>query len=214
MSEQNDLTLSPGDGDKLMRSEPLDNSSRMEKKEPKAEKLEPAAERARGGRKIEQSSKAAFGRLLGTLVRVKEELEVKTDKVEFMCFIKEKSKLDLEAKLREKLFKERMEVSYKTEDFKKEKEDKLLRERLYAKQRHYRNRLARASMLTTKSVPRLQFLPGKLNAHFKKIIEEQISKVELEFASFKEEFAKIDLKSCTVGEDKVNMDMDIDTVVL
>ncbi|OMJ25569.1 Pinin [Smittium culicis] len=200
--ERNDLTLSPGRDDVLQRSENIENIEPNQQIEPSMPiEDEPLEAISRNKKLTEQGSKAAFSRLVGTLAKVKQDLQVKSDK--------QKSKEDLESRLREKLFKERMEVFEKKDKEKVNSTHLKESEKFDSQKRLYKAKIVKASKLRTKTTPILTFIPAKLSPYHKKIIDSQIAKVKLEFSVLLNDIEfKNDADISTLNNSSLEMDLD------
>ncbi|OMJ11712.1 Pinin [Smittium culicis] len=200
--ETNDLSLSPGRDDVLQRSENIDIIEINQQIEPsKLTENETHEVISRNKKLTEQGSKAAFSRLVGTLAKVKQDLQVKSEK--------QKTKEDLESRLREKLFKERMEVFEKKDKEKINSAHLKESEKFISQKRLYNAKIAKASKLRTKTTPILTFIPAKLSPYHKKIIDSQIAKVKLEFSALLNDLElKNDAEISTLNRSSLEMDLD------
>ncbi|OMJ14016.1 hypothetical protein AYI70_g8154 [Smittium culicis] len=189
--ETNDLSLSPGRDDVLQRSENIDIIEINQQIEPsKLTENETHEVISRNKKLTEQGSKAAFSRLVGTLA-------------------KQKTKEDLESRLREKLFKERMEVFEKKDKEKINSAHLKESEKFISQKRLYNAKIAKASKLRTKTTPILTFIPAKLSPYHKKIIDSQIAKVKLEFSALLNDLElKNDAEISTLNRCSLEMDLD------
>ncbi|PVU92038.1 hypothetical protein BB559_003867 [Furculomyces boomerangus] len=153
-------------------NKPIENTKESETNHKDAQEISSSRSKKTRNSGVTPGNRMAFQRMLGTLAQVKQDLDKKTEK--------QLAKESMEAKLREKLFNERMESVNKQESIKtqtSEKRRKSFKKTLLKKRIEL---IKRAGYLKTSTLPQISYLPAKVLPKLQKIIDAQVAKVETE----------------------------------